>query len=340
MYRSCLVCRSDLGENSEVARFPVGTRIAFSPTEGRLWAICERCGEWNLAPIEARWEAVDECEGLYETALRRGSTEGLAMAQLGDLRLLRVGDRSDLPTLRYAGRLRQRSRRHKWRHRARSLTDHVLVLGFSTACSFVMGLNGFFLGIALGGLAVTAWRGRPGRLVAEVTDSEGQPIPITERVLREARLVPTDDRPDDASTDEGPPEKGWSLRLRRGLELDGEAAVQALRVLTPLMNRSDHPEELLGRALRYIEKKGGTLDSVFAAAARRRGRRRTARVANLDPHIRLAIEMLAGAETEARALSADLAPLVSAWKSAESLARIQDDLAFELGVVERIQRSS
>jgi hypothetical protein len=326
MYQSCLVCRSDLGRNDEIERFPVSRHVAFSPGEGRLWAICGRCGEWNLAPIAARWEAVAECDALYENATRRRAAAELALAEVGDLRLLRVGHRSDLPTLRYASRLRKRSRAEKWLRHSRRIGDTAVVLAIAVVGAATVGIGGFFVGWFLAAVGMGLYRARSGRLVAEVRGADGGVIQVTERDLRDARLVPV--FPDSDS--------GWRLRIRKGVELDGGSAVEAVRMLTPLLNRSDEPGELVRKALRYIEKKGGTMDSVFSAAARRRGRRRTARLSKLDPHIRLALEVLAGAESEARALSSDLAPLLLAWKDADELAQIQDDLAFELGVVERI----
>jgi len=326
MYQSCLVCRSSLGVNEVVSGFPVGSRLAYSLEEGRLWAICNRCGEWNLAPIEERWEAVQECEELYEGAVRRGAVDGMALARLEDVTLIRVGDRSDLPTLRYASRLRKRSARSVRRKRAYFVGRGVVAVIAATAGAFTFGAAGMVLGLFVASVGLDFARDRAGRVVAEVLGAEGQAIPVTQGDLRDARLVPS-----------SPHERtGWSLRIRKGTELRGDVAVRAVRILAPLLNRSDEPELMLGQALRYIDRKGGTLEGVFSAAARRRGSGRTARIARLDPHIRLALEIVAGAETEARALSADLAPLKEAWRHAEEMAEIQDDLAFELGVVEKI----
>lgn len=315
--------------NAVISGFPIGSRVAYSPDEGRLWAICERCGEWNLAPIEKRWEAVQECEERYEGAVHRGAVDGMALARLEEMTLVRVGDRADLPTLRYASRLRKRSARSELRNRAFFVGKGVVAIIAAGAGAFTLGAPGMMLGLIVASVGLQYARGRAGRVVAEVFGPDGQPIAVTQGDLRDARLVPS-------SRDEP---TGWFLRLRKGTDLDGEVGVRAVRILVPLLNRSDEPEKMLGQALRYIEKKGGSLEGVFSAAARRRGARRAARIARLDPHIRLALEIVAGAETEARALSADLAPLKEAWRHAEEMAEIQDDLAFELGVVEKIAGS-
>ncbi|MEO7967003.1 MAG: hypothetical protein ABIT38_24150, partial [Gemmatimonadaceae bacterium] len=80
MYSTCTFCYASLGTNEELEQFPVARRIAFDPTKGCLWAICPSCGGWNLAPLEERWEAVEECERRFRgTTLRYSSgTIGLA----------------------------------------------------------------------------------------------------------------------------------------------------------------------------------------------------------------------------------------------------------------------
>jgi hypothetical protein len=40
MYSTCLFCNSDLGANQAVEHFPVGRRLAFDASKGRLWAVC------------------------------------------------------------------------------------------------------------------------------------------------------------------------------------------------------------------------------------------------------------------------------------------------------------
>jgi hypothetical protein len=51
MYSTCLFCAASLGTNEAIEAFDVGRRIAFDAWQGRLWAVCARCGRWNLAPI-------------------------------------------------------------------------------------------------------------------------------------------------------------------------------------------------------------------------------------------------------------------------------------------------
>ncbi len=64
MTRVCFFCQRALPANDSLEQFPVGRRVAFDPERGRLWAVCPACARWNLAPIEERWEALEELEKL------------------------------------------------------------------------------------------------------------------------------------------------------------------------------------------------------------------------------------------------------------------------------------
>src|SRR5688572_6384064 len=64
MFTRCLVCQSPFPRNETLEHFPTGDRIAFDPARGRLWAVCRTCRRWSLAPIEDRWEALEELEKL------------------------------------------------------------------------------------------------------------------------------------------------------------------------------------------------------------------------------------------------------------------------------------
>ena len=68
------------------------------------------------------------------------------------------------------------------------------------------------------------------------------------------------------------------------------------------------------------------------------GAERTARVANLNPHIRLALEVMACPEAESRAIAGDLGYLSAAWRDAHELAEIQDDLLISPGILAHLRR--
>jgi hypothetical protein len=92
MHRHCPSCTRNLGSNEAIEHFPVGRRLAFDLERGRLWVLCPRCRAWNLAPIEERWEAVEEAERRFETAQQGVASEHIALGRLADgTELVRIG---------------------------------------------------------------------------------------------------------------------------------------------------------------------------------------------------------------------------------------------------------
>jgi len=112
VYSTCTFCYAALGTNSVLETFAVSGRVAFDPKKGCLWAICRHCAAWNLAPIEERWEAVEECERRFRATSLRYSSGNIGLAWLqGDLELIRVGPalRPEVAAWRY-GRILTRRR--------------------------------------------------------------------------------------------------------------------------------------------------------------------------------------------------------------------------------------
>jgi hypothetical protein len=92
MYSTCIFCNDDLGTNETIEHFPIGKRLAFDASKGRLWVVCHHCGRWNLSPLEERWEAIEEAERAFRGTFVRVSTDNIGLARLSSgLELLRVG---------------------------------------------------------------------------------------------------------------------------------------------------------------------------------------------------------------------------------------------------------
>ena len=92
MYRACVFCGTPLPANDRLEHFPVGRRVAFDAERGRLWAVCGACGRWNLAPIEERWEALEELERLAAGGARvLARTDHVALLAAPGVDLVRVG---------------------------------------------------------------------------------------------------------------------------------------------------------------------------------------------------------------------------------------------------------
>jgi hypothetical protein len=115
MYSTCLFCSANLGRNEAIESFPVGRRIAFDAWKGRLWAVCPKCGRWNLAPLEERWEAVETADRLFTDTRARVQSEHIGLCRLRDgTRLVRVGKAlpGELAAWRYGGEFISRRRRN------------------------------------------------------------------------------------------------------------------------------------------------------------------------------------------------------------------------------------
>lgn len=116
MFGRCFFCHRPLPSNDALEYFRFGRRVAFDPAQGRLWAVCPSCLRWNLAPIEERWEALEELEKLTRDRSRLlVQTDNIALLRAGDLDVVRVG-RAELREeawWRYGRELARRYRRSR-----------------------------------------------------------------------------------------------------------------------------------------------------------------------------------------------------------------------------------
>lgn len=317
MYATCLHCHRSLGRNAEIELFPVGARLAFDSARGRLWVVCPACARWNLSPLEERWEAVEWCERAYrETATRVATDEiGLARRKSG-LELIRVGRplRPEFAAWRYG---RQLTRRHRqaWVTRARDAVSDELDEGVTLARAALTLANPAVL--LVGAVAVVAMRAhlvmqqaRPVRGVM----AGGAELPLRVRNLATMRLL---------ASEGGPP--GLLITDARGM-------VHELR---------EGAVPLLGRLLVHVNNKGGNAGQVDQAVAKiehfgperllgylasRNSRAGQSMMEALGREQLLALEMVAHEETERRAMEGELHLLADAWRDAEEIAGIADDL--------------
>jgi hypothetical protein len=311
MYAHCVYCRSHLGGNEVIAVFPVGRRLAFDEARGRLWVVCARCTRWNLSPLEERWEAIDACEHAFRAAARQVGTENIGFAVLpAGLELVRVGraGRPELAAWRYGRQLLRR-------RRLRRVAQTVNAVGIMTV-----------------GAPVTwplEWY-RDRRIAVHVRDEHGSRIAIRGGAARDVRLRPSDDA------------HGWLLAVpheKRLVELHGAEAVRVAGVLLARLNINGAAQAQVETAVQEIERAGGC-DDFFRVAAQRIAKHEAwalwrpydHRLRKSPMELRLAIEMAAHEEAERRALEGELALLEDAWREAEEIAAIADDLLVPAGV--------
>lgn len=345
MYATCLFCNGDLGRNEAIESFPVGRRLAFDAAKGRLWVVCRKCERWNLSPLEERWEAIEECEREFRATRLRVSTDEIGLARLKEgLELVRIGapQRPEMAAWRYGDQFGRRRRRHY-----AMIAGGAAVMGVVVVAGPVMGL---FSGVAINPLwqFINAGRGiYRHRTFVHVPSPDGEVIRTRLTELRRVRLssqggellleVPTPHQTI------GPWYRYSSGREMR--ELRGDAAIRAAGALLPRMNQQGGSASQVQRAVSLLEadpSPGRVFASVAGSESHtegwRSGRHGAALLHKLPAHTRLALEMAAHEETERRALEGELHILEAAWRDAEEIAKIADDMFVPESVNEELAR--
>ncbi len=280
--------------------------------------VCESCRQWNLTPLEERWEAIEECERFYRDTKRRFSTDNIGLARLDEgLDLVRIG-KPLLPE--YAA----------WRYGREFLRRRIAVEAEIVLRAFLAVYDA---------LVAHYSGGRRQRVVARVRAGDGTQLPLTRLDLNEVRLVPAD------------APQGWVLsvphrsgRSRREwwsdyagaqgetTELRGSLALHAAARLLPKLNPYGGNERQVHDAVELIEtpRDLGRLFRVVAAkpgyAPGRLFDRDVSVLKTMRPAVRLALELAAHEETERHAFEGELQELEEAWREAECIAAIADRL--------------
>ena len=332
VYSTCLFCHARLGHNEVIESFPVGRRLAFDAARGRLWVICRRCDNWNLSPLDQRWEAVEECERAFRSTTVRVSTDNIGLATLPSrLDLVRVGKplRPEFAAWRYGTRMRRR-----YAQRAAAATTSALVNGAAMA----FGAAAAVASVAAG---VTGSR--------LMRDAVQHPLERMESTLNYDRVLAHVRMPDGAlralrfshvarleivtTHDSG----AWTLRIAHQdgvTDLDAASAGPvAGQLLTRLNHRGGNPGQLRV-ATRLITDSGDADRYIRNSGVLRQTRRRKNSIF-WDDNIgalgltfteRLALEIAMHEDAERQAMQGELYALESAWRDAEEIASISDTM--------------
>ena len=312
MYSTCLHCHHSLGANVVVETCQVGRRLAFDAARGRLWVVCPRCREWNLTPIEERWEAIEECERRFRATRLRTSTDNIGLARLAEgLELVRVGTplKPEMAAWRYGAQFRRR--RSVWVINYASIM--VPMYGINLLMqSDMIPLGASLLGASAGIAGIVyysreAWRPR-------VVLDDGRVVRLQTRELTSARVATRGD--------------SWALRWRRANDsttLAGVPAERALRSVLANVNRTGGRAEDVRGALELLDHVGGG-ERFLSRLARAWPAGHAHGLYGLSPDVRLALEMALHEDTERRALDGELAALEAEWRIAEEIAAISDNL--------------
>lgn len=338
MYWACLICNLALGANDRVEHFPIGRRLAFDASKGRLWVICPHCARWNLTPLEERWEAIEECERLFRDTTVRISTDNVGLARLSDgLELVRIGAplRPEFAAWRYGRTFSVRRRRKHAVAGAGLAAAAVAGVAFGPTLApaltmgaisviVVPGLTTLMGVVPMVGVLAARDYVHYDRVVARL--ATGRRI-VTVRAKHVGNADLSMDRAGNARLSVLH-DDGWA-------DFEGSAAIHATGVIIAGANRYGASDASVEDAVRQIESAGDATGFLAAASARNswRGGRMLSLVNDyrrlgamlLSPTERLALEMAVNEESERRAMRGELAQLETAWRDAEEIARICDD---------------
>lgn len=363
MYSTCLSCHAPLGANDVLEHFPIGRRVVFDQTRGRLWAVCSVCRQWNLAALDERWEAIEAAERLYHGTTLRASTDNIGLARMRDgTELVRIGEppRPEFAAWRYGERF---ARRWRLRGPAAAITGGAAVvlkkvpIFLSVQMMQVAAIP--FLSIA-GIVAASRWV-RTHRDVAHVRLRDGSQARLTQAHVERLRI------------EEDPAfEGGWRLRVKHSaLEaptrayrlsdpsavFEGPRAREVAAQLLPRVNRIGGRRSTVAEAVELLER-AGSADAVFRLASwqfrpgdkpRSRYKRWAAGGRETDvappgtlsaapPAYRLAAEMAAHEEQERLLIQGELHALEDQWREAEEVAAIADQLTLPPAILRQLER--
>jgi hypothetical protein len=312
MFSTCIFCNRPLGANEMVETFPVGRRLAFDGSKGRLWVVCRRCERWNLTPMDERWEAIEECERLFANTRLRMSTDNIGLAKLQEgLELVRLGapQRPEFAAWRYGDQFGKRRKR-------------AIIIGASLG----VGTAAVFAGMAAAGVGAVYVAQLPGFIanlrVAARFQTSGRKLKVRRSDLDKLKFRAGDG------------EDGWTLRVKhtKGEAIfSGAEAVRVTGLLMPKVNHSGGSKKVVQRAVGQIEDIGDPeryLSSAIRSAIDKPvwPKRNQGAVIKLPAPTKLAIEMALHEEQERRALAGELLELEAAWRQAEEIASIADNL--------------
>jgi hypothetical protein len=343
MYSTCIFCHSALGSNEAVEHFPVGRRLAFDAAKGRLWVVCRQCERWNLTPLEERWEAIEECERLFANTRLRVSTDNIGLARIREgLELVRIGEpkRPEMAAWRYGDQFGRRRRKHLlWTGAGFAAVGGIFVLGPLTGI-IAGGSWGLWNLLNIGHSAYQQRRIRARLVIPQIE----RPVPIRSDQLSRVSIIPHE-------------EGGWALRVsfpapvsgklvssdpsgavttyKSGSELSavfkGSAAVEAAGRLLPAINAAGAKRDEVQSAVQLIERSGDPWrllsgHTVWPSGYLQQSMINGRALGSLPHDVRLALEMAAHEDSERRAIEGELSLLEDAWRQAEEIAAIADDL--------------
>ena len=303
--------------------------------------MCRKCERWNLSPLDERWEAIEEAERLYSDTRRRVATAEIGLARLSDrTELVRIGAplRPEFAAWRYGDQFGRRR------------TRQMIIAGAGLAAVGGIVIGGAVVGASLASfgwmftqIGRTLIQGGEETIVARIRTHEGAVLPVRRRHLAESTLS----RGSDGTL-------AIDLRYKNGqARFEGPEAMRVASIVVPAVNRFGGSRQTVAAAVGEIEQLGGPERYVEKLARRgevmtavrgkphrfgRRGKIGRTGLYGLTAVDRLGLEMALHEEAERRAMAGELALLEVAWRDAEEIAAISDNLLVPAEVESSVER--
>ena len=297
--------------------------------------------------IEERWEAIEACDKAFCATRLRTSTDEIGLARVSEgLELVRIGAplRPELAAWRYGDQFGQR-RRKLWFAYGSALVG---TAGYFVAGP-VLGLigSGAYPLWTIANSACSLYNVR--RSVVRVRADDGTLLGISALGVAKT-MIRWDVQSQDWFLDihhQGPAaparrvfDAAFSVYKYDVATLDGESSRRAARQILPAINLYGAGKEQVDRAVAWLEKDRDP-QNLFGRAARHYGAGSPAEgaaIGALPAGLRLALEMAINEDTERRALEGELHLLEAAWRDAEEIAGIADNLLLPASVETDLRR--
>jgi len=331
MITRCIFCYGEFPANEMLEHFPLGRRVAFDPERGRLWATCESCRRWTLAPIEERWEALEELEKMTTDRARLlAQTDNISLLRVEKMEIVRIG-KASLSEQSWWRFGRELIGRHKAYQRA-----SIIIIG---------GIVAFQIGVAAaigGGMAyaylftggIQDWL-RKRKFGKEAWSGQGQcpncgaPLGVLKFDHRKKLII----APGETDT--------ASLHYRcgrckayfdTGAHLFGTTNDLLMRRVLAFHHYEGAKEQRIVTATRAIEAAGSADSYIQSVASERRP------IGKLEKDRLLALEIAVNADAERQLLELELADIEERWREEEEIAAIVDGELTPVAGLDRLIR--
>ena len=310
MFQTCAFCSGALGGDGGASGLAVGRRFAYDGWRSRAWVICQRCGRWNLTPVDTRVDTVAALEHMAEAGRVAATTDQVALIRLGAYDVVRVGKprRVELAGWRYGERLKARER-----ERLKVVVPVTAAfVGITIATNVAFGGSMGWIMMQYPRIGDALYTTMVGRrkvgIEPPVCGHCGSIMVLRARDVTDARLSRTTHQ-----------DLALLLRCPKcehvGAMLEGGDAEHALRSGLTYVNlkKGRRVKRKAEEAADAVERAGGPQELIARAA------REEIRVSSLRGSQGLALEMAVDEQAEVRDLERE-------WRRAEEIAEISDNL--------------